>query len=80
MADPGFPPGGGVNPPIGRDFAKFSQRLDEIERIWTPGGLGRTSLTPLPLDPPMTMTLIQRAEIAVPSQCDNMNIFECIIE
>ena len=33
MADPGFPPGGGVN-------TQFSQKLHEIERIWKPGGGG----------------------------------------
>ena len=33
------------------EFAKFSQKLHEIERIWTPGG-GGTSLAP-PLDPPL---------------------------
>ena len=38
MADPGFPPGGGVNPPRGSDFAKFSQKLHEIETVWTPRG------------------------------------------
>ena len=41
MADPGFPRGGGANSPGGAptyDFAKFSQKLHEIERIWTPGG------------------------------------------
>ena len=32
------------------DFAKFSQKLHEIERIWPPGR--RTSLAP-PLDPPL---------------------------
>ena len=40
VADPGFLWGGGANPP-GRgaptyDFAKISQKLHEIERIWTP--------------------------------------------
>ena len=33
--------GGGANSPGGvptYDFAKFSQKLHEIERIWTPGG------------------------------------------
>ena len=44
-------PEGGVNPPGGREHAKFSRKLHEIERIWTPRG-GRASLTP-PLDPPM---------------------------
>ena len=40
MADPGFPRSGGANPPEGRkhNFAKFSQRLHEIEKIWTLGG------------------------------------------
>ena len=41
MADPGFPRGGGANSPGGAptyDFAKFPQKLHEIERIWTPGG------------------------------------------
>ena len=38
VADPGFPPGGGVNPPGGagawtNKFAKFSQKLHEFERI-----------------------------------------------
>ena len=33
------------------DFAKFSQKLHEIERIWTPGG-DRASLAS-PLDPPL---------------------------
>ena len=40
VADPGFPRGGGANSPGGAptyDFAKFSQKLHEIERIWTPG-------------------------------------------
>ena len=41
MADPGFPRGGGANSPGGAptyDFAKFSQKLHEIERVWTPRG------------------------------------------
>ena len=33
-----FPRGGGVNPPGGREHAKFSRKLHEIERIWTPRG------------------------------------------
>ena len=41
VMDPGFPPGGGVNPPGGgggltHNFAKFSQKLHEIERIHVP--------------------------------------------
>ena len=41
VADPGFPRGGGANSPGGAptyDFAKFPQKLHEIERIWTPRG------------------------------------------
>ena len=46
VADPGFPQGGGTNSAGGGllaptyDFAKFSQKLHEIERIWTPGRRG----------------------------------------
>ena len=43
VADPEFPRGGGANSPGGApkyDFAKFSQKLNEIERIWAPGGMG----------------------------------------
>ena len=46
VADPGFPRGGGANSPGGAptyDFVKISQKLHEIERIWTPGGGGRAS-------------------------------------
>ena len=47
VADLGFPRGGGTNSPGGGaptyDFAKFSQKLHEIERIWAPGGGGRAS-------------------------------------
>ena len=53
VADPGFPRGGGANSPGGAptyDFAKFSQKLHEIERIWAPGG-ARPSRPPL--DPPL---------------------------
>ena len=55
MADAGFPRGGGANSPGAPtyDFAKFSQKLHENERIWTPGG-GGASLVP-PLDPPLKM-------------------------
>ena len=41
VADPGFPRGGGANSPEGAptyNFAKISQKLHEIERIWTPRG------------------------------------------
>ena len=51
VTDPGFPRGGGANPPGGGaplyDFAKFSQKMHEIERIWTPGTrmtFGETSI------------------------------------
>ena len=49
VADPGFPQGGGANSPGGvptYDFAKFFQKLHEIERIWAPRGGAR------PLCPP----------------------------
>ena len=39
VADLGFPQGGGTNSPGGMptyNFAKISQKLHEIERIWTP--------------------------------------------
>ena len=42
VADPGFPRGGGANSPGGAptyDFAKFPQKLHEIERIWIGGGV-----------------------------------------
>ena len=54
MADPGFPQGGGANLPGGAptyEFVKFSQKLHETERIWTPRG-GARPLCP-PLDPPL---------------------------
>ena len=43
MADPGFPRGGSPTPQRGvptYDFVKVSQKLHEIERIWTPRGGG----------------------------------------
>ena len=47
MADPGFPRGGANSPGVEGaptyDFAKFFQKLDEIERIWTPEGEGPAS-------------------------------------
>ena len=55
MADPGFPRGGDANSPGGGptyDFAKISQKLHEIERIWALGG--GLSLAP-PLDPPLVI-------------------------
>ena len=38
------------------DFAKFSQKQHEIERIWTPRG---TSVPCAPLDPPMDILVAQ---------------------
>ena len=55
VADPGFPRGGGANSPGGAptyDFAKISQKLHEIERIWTPAGGVR------PLRPPLDLPLV----------------------
>ena len=55
VADPGFPRGEGANPPRGAptyDFAKFSQKLHEIERIWTPRGRGEC-VPRERLDPPV---------------------------
>ena len=49
VADPGFPPGGGSNSPGGAqtyDFAKFSHKLHEIERIWIPRGGARVPRIP----------------------------------
>ena len=52
-ADPGLPVGGCANPPGGGtptyDFAKFCEKLHEIEKIL---GLGVP-----PLDPPLCMVL-----------------------
>ena len=49
VADPGFPRGGGANP-LGVptcNFAKFFQKLYEIEKNWTPRGV-RVPRTPSP--------------------------------
>ena len=46
-----FPRGGREPSRGGREHAKFSQKLHEIERIWTPRGGVRPSRPPL--DPPM---------------------------
>ena len=57
VADPGFPRGGGANPggALTYDFAKFSQKLHAIERIWTGGR--RVSLAP-PLDLSLNFTCL----------------------
>ena len=57
VAVPGFPRGGGANTPGGvptYDFAKISQKLHEIERIWTPRG---AHIPRPPRDPPLKMLL-----------------------
>ena len=38
-------------------FAKFSQKLYEIERIWTPGG-GGAHPSRAPLGPPLSLVII----------------------
>ena len=48
-ADPGFPVGGGASPPGGAptyDFAKFSEKLHEIEKIFGRGGWVRRVCPP----------------------------------
>ena len=59
VADPGFPRGGGANSPGGAptyDFAKISQKLHEIERIWAPGGGGGARPKFYYVDPPLNST------------------------
>ena len=55
-ADPGFHVGGGANPPGGGaptyNFANFSEKLHEIEKILGRGGGGVARRGP-PLDPPL---------------------------
>ena len=60
VADPGFPRAWGANSRGGGaptyDFAKFPQKLHEIERIWTPGGEGarpKFYYVDPPLPPPL---------------------------
>ena len=56
VVDPGFPRGGGADSGGGGaptyDFAKFSQKLHEIERNFTPGG-GGTCPKFYYVDPPL---------------------------
>ena len=54
VADPGFSRGGGVNPPGGREHAKFSRKLHEIKEFGRPGGV-RPSRPPLA--PPMVFPI-----------------------
>ena len=64
VADPGFPRGGGANSPEGGqptyDFAKFSQKLHEIKRIWTPVGEGGVRPKFYYVDPPLQKMCIFR--------------------
>ena len=46
VADPGFSRGGAWTLQGGREHAKFSRKLHEIERIWTPRGGVRPSRPP----------------------------------
>ena len=50
VADTWFPRGVGANSPGGGaptyEFVEFSQKLHEIERIWTPGGRGSPAPPP----------------------------------
>ena len=49
-ADPGFPVGGGANPPGGAptyDFAKFRKKLHEIEKILSRKGGAHAGRAPL---------------------------------
>ena len=57
-ADPGFSVGGGTNSPGGKptyDFAKFCQKLHEIEKIL--GRRGRRAPGAPPLNPPLRSVL-----------------------
>ena len=55
-ADLGFPVGGGANPPGGAptyDFAKFCEKLHEIEKILGRGEGGDRARGVPPLNPPL---------------------------
>ena len=73
-ADPGFPRGGGANSPGGGgaptyDFAKFSRKLHEIERIWAPvGGGGEGAPLAPPLNPPLQINSLTYRKIALQKQ------------
>ena len=73
VADPGFPRGGGANSLGGAptyEFVEFSQKLHEIERIWTPRGRGRASPVP-PLDPPLLFCVyLFSISMAMNTQCE----------
>ena len=45
------------------DFAQFSQKLHEIERIWTPGG---ACVPYAPLDPPLISICVKSRVITCP--------------
>ena len=54
------PQGGGTNPPGAPlyDFAKISQKVHEIERIWTPPGGRGAGVPRAPSDPPVIGVLM----------------------
>ena len=65
VADPGFPRGGGANSPGGAptyNFAKFSPKLHEIERIWTPGGARPKFYY---VDPPLNLLIRRIREVMI---------------
>ena len=68
MADPGFSRGGDANPRGAPTyhFDKFSQKLDEIERIWTPRR-GRVQNFTM-LDPPVE-TMIPLSDMITRGRC-----------
>ena len=77
VADPGFPRVEGANPPRGGgrrgptyDFAKFSQKFHEIERILTPGR-GRASLTPPYRSANVIGTLVQNFKKKIKGCCSS---------
>ena len=72
MADLAFPRGGGANSLGGAptyDFAKFSQKLHEIERILTPGGGTRPKF--YYVDPPLAMATAKNGLNAIKWECSH---------
>ena len=59
------------------DFAKCSQKLHEIERIWTlVAGGGCWGVRPL--DPPMVLNVKQFNPVKLVSELENKFILSCI--
>ena len=76
MVHPGFPRGGGINAGVPTyDFAQIYQKLHEIERIWTPGGVRA------PLDLPLiSLILILASPInIIIEKCHTFVIFNIFI-